>query len=223
MTRFIEAGSRKYSRLAVAVALLAVWGAGVTLGSQRSTSSRAAAAMTTAASKWLEALTPEQRQQATLRHRRRRKGALELHPHEHVAAQGRAVEGDERAAAQARARAAQGGSQPEGLPDRHVNHGARDHPPRDRELGRQEGRERARSRALLLHRVRGAIGQEHLGLARRRPPPLPALHDRQQHRGGQYAGVLRHEPGGSARRRTEEGCAAARLDGRRRAGVDGIV
>ena len=33
--------------------------------SQRSTSSRAAAAMTAAATKWLEALTPEQRQQAT--------------------------------------------------------------------------------------------------------------------------------------------------------------
>ena len=54
-----------HPRLAVAVALLAVWGAGVTLGSQRSTSSRAATAMTTAATKWLEALTPEQRQQAT--------------------------------------------------------------------------------------------------------------------------------------------------------------
>ncbi len=59
MTRF------KYPRLAIAVVLLAVWGAGVTLGSQRSTSSRAAAAMTAAASTWLEALTPEQRQQAT--------------------------------------------------------------------------------------------------------------------------------------------------------------
>jgi uncharacterized protein DUF3500 len=59
MTRF------KHSRLAVAAALLAVWGAGVTLGSQRSTSSRAAAAMTAAASTWLEALTPEQRQQAS--------------------------------------------------------------------------------------------------------------------------------------------------------------
>ena len=59
MTRF------GHPRLAVAVTLLAIWGAGVTLGSQRSTSSRAATAMTTAATKWLEALTPEQRQQAT--------------------------------------------------------------------------------------------------------------------------------------------------------------
>ena len=66
MTRFmLEARTAKYSRLAVAAVLLAVWGAGVTLSSQRSTSSRAAAAMTIAASKWLEALTPEQRQQAT--------------------------------------------------------------------------------------------------------------------------------------------------------------
>ena len=60
-----EAPTRKYSRLAVAAALLAVWGAGVTLSSQRSTSSRAAAAMTTAANKWLDGLTPEQRQQAS--------------------------------------------------------------------------------------------------------------------------------------------------------------
>jgi hypothetical protein len=66
MIRFkLEARTRKHSRLAVAAALLAVWGAGVTLSSQRSTSSRAASAMTTAANKWLEALTPEQRQQAT--------------------------------------------------------------------------------------------------------------------------------------------------------------
>jgi hypothetical protein len=66
MTRFkLEAHTRKHSRLAVAAALLAVWGAGITLGSQRSTSSRSASAMTAAATKWLEALTPEQRQQAT--------------------------------------------------------------------------------------------------------------------------------------------------------------
>ena len=80
MTRFIfQASQRKFQasqrkfrawpgqhpRVTVAVALLAVWGAGVTLGSQRSASSRSAAAMTTAANRWLEALTPEQRQQAT--------------------------------------------------------------------------------------------------------------------------------------------------------------
>jgi hypothetical protein len=59
MTRFTQ------SRLAVAAVLLAVWGAGVTLSSQRASSSRAAAAMTTAANKWLEGLTPEQRTQAT--------------------------------------------------------------------------------------------------------------------------------------------------------------
>ena len=73
MTRF------KYPRLAVAVALLAVWGAGVTLGSQRSTSSRSAAAMTTAANKWLEALTSEQRQQATFAIDSEEKAPLALH------------------------------------------------------------------------------------------------------------------------------------------------
>jgi len=55
----------KHPRIAVAVGLVAVWGAGITLSSQRSTSSKSAAAMTTAATKWLETLTPEQRQQAT--------------------------------------------------------------------------------------------------------------------------------------------------------------
>jgi hypothetical protein len=49
----------------MASALLAMWWAGATLNSQRAASGRAAAAMTTAATKWLEGLTPEQRQQAT--------------------------------------------------------------------------------------------------------------------------------------------------------------
>jgi hypothetical protein len=55
----------KHPRLIVAAALVAVWGASVTVTTQRSTSSRSAAAMTAAANKWLEALTPEQRQQAS--------------------------------------------------------------------------------------------------------------------------------------------------------------
>ena len=60
----LQAWPGQHPRAIVAVALLAVWGAGVTVGSQRSASSRSAAAMTTAANRWLEALTPEQRQQA---------------------------------------------------------------------------------------------------------------------------------------------------------------
>ncbi len=55
----------KYPRVVVAAALVAMWGASTTVTSQRSTSSRSAAAMTAAATKWLEALTPEQRQQAS--------------------------------------------------------------------------------------------------------------------------------------------------------------
>jgi hypothetical protein len=53
------------ARVALAVTLLAVWWAGTELSSQRAATARSAAAMTTAATKWLEALTPEQRQQAT--------------------------------------------------------------------------------------------------------------------------------------------------------------
>ncbi len=52
-------------RVAMAATLLVVWWTGVELTSQRATSARAAAAMTTAATHWLEGLTPEQRTQAT--------------------------------------------------------------------------------------------------------------------------------------------------------------
>jgi Protein of unknown function (DUF3500) len=55
---------RSLTRIAVAVTLVAVWWAGVTLNSQRA-ANRAAAAMTTAATRFLEGLTPEQFQQAT--------------------------------------------------------------------------------------------------------------------------------------------------------------
>ena len=55
----------KSPRFAVAVALAAVWFAGAVLA-QRSSSSRTASAMTTAATRFLEGLTPEQRLQATL-------------------------------------------------------------------------------------------------------------------------------------------------------------
>lgn len=54
----------KNPRIAVAAALLAVWCAGVGLSSQRAAGQRSAAAMTTAATRWLAGLTPEQRQQA---------------------------------------------------------------------------------------------------------------------------------------------------------------
>ena len=59
MTRF------KLSRVGLAAALFTLWYAGVTLNSQRATD-RAAAAMTNAATKLLEGLTPELRQKASL-------------------------------------------------------------------------------------------------------------------------------------------------------------
>ena len=64
--------------MTIAVALLAVW-AGVTLGSQRS-ADRSAAAMTTAANRWLEALTPEQRQRGDLPERYRGEGRWNFIP-----------------------------------------------------------------------------------------------------------------------------------------------
>jgi Protein of unknown function (DUF3500) len=54
-----------HPRVAMAATLLVVWWTGVELTSQRATSARAAAAMTTAATRWLEGLTPEQRTQAS--------------------------------------------------------------------------------------------------------------------------------------------------------------
>ncbi|HEY7496982.1 MAG TPA: DUF3500 domain-containing protein [Vicinamibacterales bacterium] len=56
---------RTRSRVALVAALGAAWWAGVTLTSQQATSRRTAAAMTTAATAFLQGLTPEQRQQAT--------------------------------------------------------------------------------------------------------------------------------------------------------------
>lgn len=54
-------------RVALAVTLIAVWSAGIELASQRAAtgSTKAAVAMTTAASKWLDGLTPELRTKAT--------------------------------------------------------------------------------------------------------------------------------------------------------------
>src|SRR6266566_1396848 len=58
---------------------------------------------------------------------------------------------------------------------------------------------RARSGALLLLGFRHAIHQGHLGLARRRPSRVAALHGRQRHAGRRRADVLRIESCGSPR------------------------
>jgi hypothetical protein len=57
--------TRTHMRVALAATLVAVWWTGTTVTSQQATSRRAATAMTTAATKFLEGLTPEQRTQAT--------------------------------------------------------------------------------------------------------------------------------------------------------------
>ena len=56
---------RTRARVALVAALGAAWCAGITLNSQQATSRRTAAAMTAAATTFLQGLTPEQRQQAT--------------------------------------------------------------------------------------------------------------------------------------------------------------
>ena len=57
---------------------------------------------------------------------------------------------------------------------------------------------------VLLHRVRHAFSEGQVGLARQRASRVAALHDRQRHRRGDLADVLRLQSGGSPRR-TEEG------------------
>ena len=75
---------------------------------------------------------------------------------------------------------------------------------------------RPRSGALLLLGLRHAVGEGHLGLARRRASRLAALHGRERHAGRGLAVVLRLEPGGSARG-PEEGAATPRRRRGRRA------
>ena len=64
---------------------------------------------------------------------------------------------------------------------------------------------RPRSGALLLLGLRHAVGEGHLGLARRRPSRLAALHGRERHAGRGVAVVLRH--------RTRRKCARVRRRG----------
>ena len=179
-------------------------GAGVTLGSQRSASSRSAA-MTTAANRWLEALTPEQ-SAGDLPERYRGEGRWNFIPTNMFPRKG--VPWKEMSDPQRKlARTSQSRPQPEGLRDGHLDHGARDHPACDRELGWQEGRERPRPRALLLHDLRRALSQEHLGLAGRGPSRVVAFHDRQRHGGRQHAGILRYQSGKCASTGRRRACA----------------
>ena len=91
------------ARLAVALAVLVVRRDG------RASSPRSgpASAMAKSATAFLDSLTPEQREKAADAPRLRRSHALELHPDQHVSAAGPPHQGDDRAAAQAGARAPQ--------------------------------------------------------------------------------------------------------------------
>ena len=90
--------SFKHVRLAVAVAVIASGAMGGMIASQRT-----GAAMTTSAQAFLASLTPEQRAESGRPARFGRPHALAFHPDESVSAQGAAAQGDDGAAAQARA------------------------------------------------------------------------------------------------------------------------
>ena len=168
-------------RLALGAGLVSVYMAGVLIASQR-----AATAMAAAANRFLESLTPEQRQQAAFPFDVGRAPALALHPDRDVPAQGADDQGDDRAAAQARARPAQGRAEPARLPRPRRRSwisrpcSARSRPPSapPRPAAAQRAA-RARPGALLLLGVRHAVGEGHVGLARRRASRLAAFHGRE--------------------------------------------
>ena len=60
-------------------------------------------------------------------------------------------------------------------------------PPRGTPIGARPGE-------VLLLDLRDAVGERHLGLARRRPSHLAALHGRERHAGRRIAVVLRQQP-----------------------------
>ena len=139
--------------------------------------------------------------------RSRRAHALELHSRRDVPAQRPADQGDDRAAAEAGARAAEERPERSRLPDLHVDHPAREHPARRR--GRRAAG--ARSGGLPLLGLRDAVGQGHVGLAGRRASRVAALQRGQRHGDRQHADLCRIEPGGSARRRRRRASACSAM------------
>ena len=90
-----------------------------------------------------------------------------------------------------------------------VLEGARGGAARGRAAAAARHAARARSGEVLLLGLRHAVGEGHLGLARRRPSRLAALHRRQRHAGRGVAVVLRQQSRRSARG-AEEGAADSR-------------
>ena len=138
-------------------------------------------------------------------------------------------QGHERAATQARTRSVEGRLEPARVCDGLLDHGARGRARGARSRGaRGRGTAAARrvarpgSGALFLLNLRYALGARHMGLARRRPSRLSALHRCQRHDGRQFAVVLRLQPGRSASR-AEEGAADPRRGGRRGARAPAIA
>ena len=136
--------------------------------------------MATAANAFLAGLTPEQRQQAALPFEGEERMRWNFIPNEIVPAQGPDGQGDDRSAARAGARAAQDRPEPARLHDRDLDHGSRERAARDRApaaaIRAAAAAVRARSARILLLGLRHAGQPGALGLARRRPPRLAALH-----------------------------------------------
>ena len=166
-------------------------------------SQRQAAQMATAANAFLAGLTPEQRQQAALPVRERGAHALELHPQRVFPRKGLMVKAMTEAAARPGARAAQDRPEPARLHDRDVDHGSRERAAGDRGGGRRQRPQqlRARSARVLLLDLRHAGGEGDLGLARRRPSHLAALHGRGRQGGRQR----RRRSSAPTRRRCRDG------------------
>ena len=104
--------TRTHMRVALVATLVAVWWTGTTVTSQQAASRRAATAMTAAATKFLEGLTPEQRPQASFPLDTEERTRWNFIPTNMFPRKGVPIKEMTEAAAQAGARPAQGRARP---------------------------------------------------------------------------------------------------------------
>ena len=191
--------------LVTACAIAAVTGAVV--AAERSSSS-----MANAATAFLNSLSAEQRQQAVFPFDSDERTALELHPDRSVPAQRPDRQRDDRGAAEAGARPAEGRAEPARLPDRFRHHGSRN---ACSAISSSAARRRGDSRRGRCDAIRSRYFFSVFGTPSAKgtwgwrvegPPRLAALHRRERHAGRELAVVLRIEPGRSAARVRRRAC-----------------
>jgi hypothetical protein len=181
--------------------LLAAAAIGSTIAAERSSST-----MATAATRFLGALTPEQRQQATFAFGADERMHWHFIPTEMFPRKGLTIKEMTEPQRKLAHDPPSLGREPARLPDRLVDHGSRNRArgargcaARRRGPAADRRAARPRHRALFLLGLRDAVREGHLGLARRRASRLAAFHGRERHAGRRVAVVLRQQPRRSAR------------------------